>query len=39
LSPGEHKISVNLADDNHMPIGMPVVLTVTIPASKTVMAY
>jgi hypothetical protein len=39
LSPGEHKISVNLADDNHMPIGMPVVLTVRVPAVKTVMSY
>lgn len=39
LSPGEHKISVNLTDGNHVPIGMPVVLTVTVPAVETVMAY
>lgn len=39
LSPGEHKIWVNLVDDNHMPIGMPVVLTLTVPAPKTVLAY
>ena len=39
LSPGGHKIVVNLADDNHIPIGMPVMLRVTVPAIKTVMAY
>ena len=39
LSPGEHKISVNLTDGNHIPIGMPIALTLTIPAIKTVTAY
>jgi hypothetical protein len=39
LSQGEHKILVNLTDGNHIPIGLPVVLTLTIPAVKTVMAY
>lgn len=39
LAPGEHTISVNLADDDHMPIGLPVLLTVSVPAPKTVLAY
>ena len=39
LSPGEHKISIHLIDGNHIPIGMPVVLTVRVPAVETVLAY
>ncbi|HSA60159.1 MAG TPA: hypothetical protein VLJ37_10795 [bacterium] len=39
LAPGEHTISVNLADDHHMPMGLPVLLTVSVPAPKTVLAY
>jgi hypothetical protein len=39
LSPGEHKISIHLTDGNHIPIGMPVVLTVRVPTVETVLAY
>jgi hypothetical protein len=39
LAPGEHTISVNLADNHHVPIGLPVLLTVTVPVPKTVLAY
>ena len=31
LSPGEHRISVTLADDHHNPIGSPVLLIVDVP--------
>jgi uncharacterized protein DUF6130 len=34
LSPGQHRIAITLADDNHKPIGSPVVLSVTIPQGK-----